>query len=230
MADRDNQTPGDENASQGDPSGTRRETGSDSHGFESKGGSPLIEQGIEDWEACTPEFQKKYIEHIETFYQAIAKEFLEHADICVEKFASLNRSYGKSRIRLIWLTGVLAGLNVIIAFVSSSKESGELSSEIFKFVAVYLPVVAALWAAVLAVLSNVDSFHKYLERAQAFKEARELFLDTYREFEMLWQTNVYAFCVGPAACVNASRLYKRIVARDKEIRGYVKELTAKDEK
>ena len=69
-------------------------------------------------------------------------------------------------------------------------------------------IVAAIAAAVLALLANLENFSNALERAQAYRESRELFLDAAREFERSWRMAVDPFYPDPEACVNAAELYR----------------------
>jgi hypothetical protein len=181
----------------------------------------LIEQGIDEWSVCTDDIREQYLNEIEGAYKVILGEFHEHSNICVDKFEKLGKSYKKWRVSLILLTGILAVFNVVIAYSTSPGEK----SALIKVFANYLPIFAAVYAAGLAVFTNIESFFKYQEKAQAFRDARDIFLDNFREYRMLWFINVHAFGTDAAACVNATQLYNRIVAKDKEVRSYARDLT-----
>ena len=68
------------------------------------------------------------------------------------------------------------------------------------------------------------------ERAQAYRESRELFLDVAREFDRRWDIYVRPIGDHPEACLNASELYRQLVAKDRELRAKFKELTKTESK
>jgi hypothetical protein len=93
-----------------------------------------------------------------------------------------------------------------------------------------LPMAAAVIAVILALLASLESFFNYAERAQAYRESRDLFLDAARDYDRLWDTYVRPFGGEPEACLNASELYRRIVISDRDLRGKFKELTKTEKK
>ncbi|MGD1210005.1 MAG: hypothetical protein ABR973_01445 [Candidatus Acidiferrales bacterium] len=86
-------------------------------------------------------------------------------------------------------------------------------------------VFVAVCAVILAILANLESFHNSAERAQAYRESRELFLDVAREFDHRWDVYVRPLADSAEACLNASELYREIVVRDRDLRAKFKELT-----
>ncbi len=73
-------------------------------------------------------------------------------------------------------------------------------------------------AAILAILANLENFSNSQERAQAYLESREAFLDAARQFQLLWTTHVDPFYPGPDACVNAVALHRQLNIKDSELR------------
>ena len=86
-------------------------------------------------------------------------------------------------------------------------------------------ISAAIYAAILTLFSNLENFNNFLERSQAFRESREIYLTAYREFERRWHVYVRPFGDGAEACVNATVLYREVVERDESLRSKFKEIT-----
>ena len=185
-------------------------------------GRALIESGQEAWRGRTSKECETYLEEISTQFQEILLEFYRSANLCVDRFQQFSRSHKRWRITVILGSGLLAILNVLLVYLIVPQEDRSLG--------LWLPLLAAGWATVLAVLNNVESFYNPQEKAQAHRESRELFLSAYREFERLWRVYVIPFTNTPEACMNASELYRRIVAKDRELRVKHKELTKTERK
>ena len=138
---------------------------------------------------------------------------------------SINRKFRHWRIWIISLTGVLAVLNLLIAYATPAALDPALNIAFWLLLSRYLPIATALFAAIVAIFATLEGFHKYRDRAQSFHEVRDLLLDAKEEYTMLWQVCVDPFGKEPAACINASRLYKNIVVKDRDLRSAVKKLT-----
>ena len=182
----------------------------------------LVEQDEAYWEKVNDEGRENYVVNLEKIYFSILDEFISQSNICVKRYKDMNKRYKRWRILVIILAGILAISNVFIVYNTENN----LDFKFLKWLS--LPLFAAVLAVFIAVVSNLESFHKYLERALAFKEMREIFLDAYRKYTLLWQTYVVPFGSTSASCINASLLYERIVERDKEIRSTVKDITKED--
>jgi hypothetical protein len=156
---------------------------------------------------------------VEAVYLSVLDEFFEESNSCVNVVQTSSRSHGRWRHLLIILTGGLAILNLLAAY-KWSADAG-----VSGFLAAHLSLFAAIYAGTLAVVTNLESYHNFLGRAQAHRESREIFLDSYREFEMLWHIRVRPHGYRPEACVNAASLYRALVQRDRELRGKLRELT-----
>jgi hypothetical protein len=181
----------------------------------------VAEQTESSWSERDPEDRQQYLQQLDQNYFAIVDEFLQQSNLCVKRFQELTASHTSWRRRMTWLTGGLAITNVIIAYVSANS-----GTEGFIHAAsVSLPLAAAIYAAVISIFSNLESLNNFPQQAQVFREAREWFLDALREFEMLWYVHVQPFHDSPIACINAARLYRRIVIKDHDLRRQVKEMT-----
>jgi hypothetical protein len=193
------------------------------------GGSPnleLEEQNERYWAGRTSEERQAYIEQLDESYQAIVNEFLKLSNASVDEYKNLLRGHTHSRRQMIWMTGFLAMLNVVVTFVAGQDGNKQLAgwwSIIVGVGAVGLPVLVALYAATVAIFSNLESLENHLQRAQHYRQSRETSLSAFRELEMLWHLYVRPFSDTPTACVNAANLYRRAVARDREVRGQVME-------
>ena len=180
---------------------------------------------VEYWNRTSHEERKTYYAQIEMFYRTILDEFFEQGNASAGEYRTYSRRHLEIRRRMIVATGFLALLNVAIAYTAggSQQAEGEWAGWLLVGVA-QLPLFAALYATALTVYSSLEGLYGYAGRAQAFREVRELFLNSAREYEMLWNVNVRPFGYTAPACVNASIAYRRIVTMDIEVRSKAKEL------
>jgi hypothetical protein len=182
----------------------------------------LSEPGLDYWSSAdrTDDERTTYVQgHIYPAYQIILQEFYESADVCVSEFKRCQDKHRIWRYLIIIVTGVVAILNALTALLSQQPDTKYITGA---------AIVGAVAAAGLALLANLENFGNYLERAHAYRESRELFLDSAREFERLWETNVVSFWPSSPraeACINAGILYRMICNRDRELRRKVKEMT-----
>lgn len=183
----------------------------------------LFEKDVDQWKVFPVNQRTAYLDHIEKFYKKVADDILNMGNYYASKYNKCNRRHKRWRMGIILLSGVLAVLNAAIAFIASSPRN----STILIIFSQALPLLAAVWAAGLVILNKLENFLNYQGIAQTYRRARDLLIDNYRENEMLWQTYVFAFGNAPEACVNANRLYRRIVSKDKKIREHLKELMEK---
>ena len=84
---------------------------------------------------------------------------------------------------LVFLTGVLTILNLIIAYTPGLDNSG------WGKVAQVgwgqgLPLGAACFAAFIAIFSNLENLYKFLDRPRGFRDAREVLLDAAVDLEV----------------------------------------------
>ena len=175
----------------------------------------LIESEIPYWNARNPKDRQKYIERVLERYDAMLEGFVEQADLSVNVFNKFTNRHRHWRFWLIVFAGGLAIINIFVANLDADK---------WKYFG-WLTTSAAVYAALLAILSTLENFYNYLDRSQGYRESRELAVDSYRHFQMLWYKHVVPFSDSSEACVNASELYRMIVEKDAELRRKVKELT-----
>jgi hypothetical protein len=185
-------------------------------------GVDLEEQTEAYWENSLPEDRQAYVTQLNTNYQTIVDELLELQTDAINQFKGVVTRYKASRRRMIWMTGVLAILNIAVSAVAAQVDNKAFGATV-KVVAVALPVLVAAYAAVIAIFSNIESLENYLQRAQLYRHARELSLTACRELEMLWHLYVRPFNDSPTACMNAASLYRRAVTKDQEVRGQLME-------
>jgi hypothetical protein len=185
----------------------------------------LYEQTEEYWQNCSAQERQAYYKNIYEHYFTIVQEFAAQSDSAVDKFKIFSAAHLRWRKRLVWLSGTLAIMNVVLAF-TSDVNNWDISRPLYIVIRI-LPLVAAVFAAFIAIMSNLESIYKPLERAQAFREVREILLNAARYHEMLWNVYVHPFADSPTACINASRAYMSLVDKDKEVRGQTKEIISK---
>ena len=178
----------------------------------------LTEVNIKNWSARSKKERIAYLSTVEKFYFAIVDEFLKSSNLCVERHRIYNERHTNWRWLLILATGVLALLNLYAAWDPPPNFPLPHDRQI-------LSLVAAAYAASLIVLGNLEAFSKSLERAQAYRQARELFLNANRQYEQHWHSYVRPFGDSASACVNASKLHEMLVSKDVEVRETVKEST-----
>jgi hypothetical protein len=167
---------------------------------------------LEDWKNIPDRGES--LKEIDAVYQGYLLEFTNSSNLCVEGYQRLSRAHFQWRKTMILGTGAVALLNLLSAYKWDWKELQHP-----------LSLAAALVAVTLSVLANLESSANCIDQAQAYREARELFLDSAREFERLWIVHVLPLGDSPEACFNADALYRRVVAKDAEIRTKLKELT-----
>ena len=173
----------------------------------------LIQIELTMWSGIAPEVRQEQLVALDERYHDILNELYGVANLCVDRHAILSKCHTWWRRVLIVGTGILALINILAA----SKD--------LKVYATAAALVAAAFAVLLAILGNLESFSNCLEKAQAFRESRELFLDVAREFDRRWDIYVRPLTDTPEACVNAAELYRQVVAKDRDLRAKFKELT-----
>ncbi len=191
------------------------------HAFHA-GQSQLRETAYEDWSepSTTQNDRKAYIDGLKASYQVLLDEFVATADACVDRTDSLEVLNRKWRWTIILGTGVVAIINILAANIVTLSDG-----EAGKAAANAISIFAAVTAAVLAVLANLENFTGAQRRAQGFRQARERFLDASREYEQLWNTYVNPFYPRAEACMNAISLIRMLVEKDRELRDRLVELT-----
>ena len=172
----------------------------------------LIEITRERWEAI-PDRQAQ-LTWVDDAFHTYLTEITEIANISVDRYTLHLNTHSRWRRTLIIGTGFVALMNVLAA----NKDLVTWSRQV-------LPILAAIVAVIVTVLANLESQANALETAQGYRETRELFLDTARDFDRLWNTHVIPLGDSPDACNNAFELYRQVVEKDKELRSKFKDLT-----
>ena len=191
----------------------------------------LVDITQDRWLEIDSEERMKLLADIDQHYHGYLQELYVTAELCVDQFQKSSSAHRRWRRLLIIGTGVLAILN-LLATKTGQSVAGTLPLGLNWLPALvqFLPMIAAICAVVLAILANLESFYNWPERAQSFRESRELFLDANREFERAWAVYVRPQSDSPEAWSNAVELYKRLVAKDRELRSAFKELTKFEKK
>ncbi len=180
---------------------------------------------VEYWNRVSHDERKAYYDQIEIIYRTIVDEFFEQANASADQYLTYSRRHLATRRLMIVLGGGLALLNVVIAYTAGKVGIGGSDvQDAWMVWLVALPLIAALYATALAIYSSIENLYGYAGRAQRFREVRELFLNSARNYEMQWDVNVRPFGYTAPACVNASIAYRRIVREDIEVRSQAKEL------
>ena len=170
-------------------------------------GGPMEEVPLEFWSSLSLDERVAYWNTTDQYFHALLEDFRTYANDAVNEYTTLGGRYARWRIWLIIATGGLAVCNVLATSGASAEGFHKVMSG-----------VAAVYAVLLALLTNIESFLNLGDKRTSIREARELYLDAYREFETLRLTYVYPYGYTAIACRNFSDLYRRLVARDAELR------------
>jgi hypothetical protein len=170
-----------------------------------------------EFEELAPQQKEVLLGYVSTRFREYLDGFYKSSNLCVDKYNTFRKVHHRWRYTAIIGTGCLACLNFLAAQQDLVKQWGW----------VVVPKVAAIAALILAVLANLEAFGNSAERAQGYRESRELFLDAAQEFDRVWTIAVNALGDTPQAYLNAIELYRRIVAADRDLRSTFKELSAK---
>jgi hypothetical protein len=174
----------------------------------------LIQIELKMWATISPEMRKEQLQGFNDRYHGVLDELYISANLCVDRYQAFSKAHTRWRWTLILGTGFIAIVNLLAAHKWVQERTGGL-----------FPIAAAVLAVVLAILANLESFSNSLEKAQGYRESRELFLDVAREFDRRWDIYVRPLGDSAEACVNATELYRQIAVRDRELRAKFKELT-----
>src|SRR5277367_6869118 len=123
------------------PVGSRREV---AQPF-AEAGADLSGLEPEGWLSLDSEQRGKLIAYVNLRYTSYLNDFYESANLCVDRYDEFTSRYRVWRYTLITGTGVVAIINLLAANKSLSTWSYNI-----------IPIIAAVAAAVLAVLANID--------------------------------------------------------------------------
>ena len=175
-------------------------------------GADLAGLSVTGWDVLTDEEKRGLIGILDGSYKEYLGNFYKTADLCVDKYNDFTKNHVRWRRTAIIGSGILACLNFMAA-----------SNRIKNWESGLIPIVAAIAALTLALLANLETFSNSAEKAQTFRESRELFLDAAQEFDRVWTVHVIALGDTLEAYTNAAELYKRIIVTDSELRSKFKE-------
>lgn len=178
----------------------------------------LIEPDRNYWRKRSAQERQVYVNRIEKQFKELTIEFVNNANTHIKLFKNNNKKNTYWRFSLIVLTGGLAAINIIVASPDALIGSGS-------FFAKALPVMAAVYASLLAMLQSLESFFQHNQKAAVNREARELYLDAARDLRCKWESYVGPFGNTATACLNAKVLYDTLTERDRELRLQVKDIT-----
>jgi hypothetical protein len=174
----------------------------------------LVEIELVRWRLIPIETRQTELKFLNERFHELLNELYDSANLCVDR----NKTF--SNIHTIWRRVVIIGTGVVAItnLLAANKDLKTLAGGI-------ISILAAVFAVVLAMLANLESFHNSAEKAQGYRESREFFLDAARDFDRRWDVYVRPFTDEAEACANAAELYRLLVAKDSELRAKFKELT-----
>ena len=181
------------------------------------GEASIPDASLEYWTTLGDDAREEALGLIDDYYDTLLDEFVASANAFVDEYKGHSKLARRWRFWLIVLTGGLALLNVLATSWPDATPTRYIRADI--------SFAAAVYAVLLALATNIESFHNYADKKLSARDSRELFLDAYREFDMLRLTYVYPFKTTPQACFNLNALYRRLVAKDAELRRKLKQLT-----
>jgi hypothetical protein len=169
------------------------------------------------WAALSLEQQKKFVDNTYSEYAALIGEIVTTSDHCVDKYEQFMRAHVRWRWAVIISTGFIALLNIMVTHSSAINPKPWWAGS--------LSVTASVFAVLVTIVATLEGFTNSAERAQGYRESREMFVDVSREFTAAWDNFVEPLKDGPEACANAAELHKRLIAADRELRARFKNLT-----
>jgi len=182
--------------------------------------SALIQIELKTWAEMSSEMRIEQLQALNARYHELLDELYVSANLCVDRYQSFFRAHTKWRWTLILGTGFMAVINLLAAH----KRIRDAADALFSADGLFA-LAAAICAVVLAILANLESFSNSLEKAEGYRESRDLFLDVAREFDRRWDVYVRPLGDSPEACTNATELYRQLATLDRELRAKFKELT-----
>jgi hypothetical protein len=166
------------------------------------------------WAELTIEQRQVFLVTTEEQYSKLLNEMIDTSNICVERFGRFMRNHGAWRWTVIIGTGMIAVLNILASGMTGSSKSTGLWG-----------IGASAFGVVITILATLEGFTNSAQRAQAFRESREMFLDTSRVYAAAWHNFVIPLSDTPEACENAAELHRRLIQADCELRSRFKDLT-----
>jgi len=169
------------------------------------------------WSGMSLEKQKEFVEKTYQEFLSLIEEIVASSDRCADKYEHFMREHVVWRWTVILSTGVIALLNILVSHASAPGSKSNWGEP--------LSLAASVWAVVVTIVATLEGFTNAADRAQGYRESREIFVDVSREFTAAWDTFVEPLRDSPEACANASELLRRLIAADHELRARFKNLT-----
>jgi len=170
------------------------------------------------WAELPPERRQEFIERTFAEYQILIREVAETSNRCVSTYERFMRAHTVWRWIVIISTGTIALVNILSSHLSQGLATpSKLSIDV--------SVGASVFAVMVTIVATLEGFTNAAERAQAYRESREMFVDVWREFAAAWETYVLPLKDTAEACANAAELHRRLIAADRELRARFKNLT-----
>ncbi|HEX8713828.1 MAG TPA: hypothetical protein VF730_18280 [Terracidiphilus sp.] len=169
------------------------------------------------WASLGVDQQKAFVAGTYSEYAALIGEIVQSSNNCVDKYEQYMRAHVVWRWIVIISTGVIALLNILVTHSSAINPKPWWAGS--------LSVTASVFAVLVTIVATLEGFTNSAERAQGYRESREMFVDVSREFTAAWDNYVEPLKDGPEACANAAELHKRLIAADRELRARFKNLT-----
>ncbi len=169
------------------------------------------------WASLTVEQRKSFISDTYKEYADLIQEIVESSNNCVDKYEKFIHAHVVWRWVVIISTGMIALLNIFVTHASASVPEPSWGAP--------LSLTASVFAVLVTIVATLEGFTNSAERAQGYRESREMFVDVSREFSAAWDNFVEPLRDGPEACANAAELHKRLIAADRELRTRFKNLT-----
>jgi hypothetical protein len=178
-------------------------------------GYDVAEPSFEDWERQDQKIIADYCTQTEREFFAIIDEYVADADEVTRKYKACEKSHARWGLSIIIATGILALINLCAALNWTDQ----------CVVSQFLNAFAGGFAICLTAARHAENSFNWGEKANGFREARELLLNRYQEYRSKWICFVVAYGETPIACMNAGRLYRQLVDSDQDLRQNLKQLT-----
>jgi hypothetical protein len=169
------------------------------------------------WADLPPEQRREYLERTLDDYESLIREIVDSSNRCVVKCEQFMRANSLWRWIVIVSTGTIALVNILAGHLNSQVPPSKWATDV--------SVGASIFAVMVTIVATLEGFTNAAERAQGYRESREMFVDVRRDFAAAWEDYVSPLRDSPEACANAAELHRRLIAADQELRARFKNLT-----
>ncbi len=167
--------------------------------------------GADVWKARSEADIKAYFAATKIAYFEYVNAYSEYAGHVTTQYRQSSRRHLRSQIAITALTAVLTIVNVLAAATAGTVRT-------------VLTVSAACMAALLTALGTIFTLQRFGERANGFREARELLLDQYSLGNFDWRSLVEPHGETAEGCARASKLCRQMARADCVLRQRIKRL------